>query len=282
MSDRKRTYEAQGFLVERGLVSKPEVGAFLDETLSLCREYGRELTDWNDRPVPDGGGFREMSDTDLLSRVLAIHFPHKLSAVFENALAHPGIVSVLEDIIGPNVKCAQSMLFVKQSGKPGQAWHQDEYFIPTRDRSLTGVWIALDVATKDNGCLRVLPGSHRPGVIYPTRPHDSPEYDGAPEAFDYPDDPGTEIAVELEPGDVLFFDGYLLHSSKRNNAPAGTYRRALVHHYLSAESLLPWNLGGLIAATEDNRDIVMVCGRDPYAWKGLENNHRPFIRSDTW
>ena len=94
----------------------------------------------------------------------------------------------------------------------------------------------------------MLPGSHRPGVIYPTRPHDSPEYDGAPEAFDYPDDPGAAMAVELEPGDVLFFDGYLLHSSKRNNAPAGTYRRALVHHYLSAESLLPWNLGGLIAA----------------------------------
>ncbi|HEV8556570.1 MAG TPA: phytanoyl-CoA dioxygenase family protein [Actinophytocola sp.] len=42
----------------------------------------------------------------------------------------------------------QSMLFIKSAGKPGQAWHQDEAHIPTRDRSLTAVWIALDDATK--------------------------------------------------------------------------------------------------------------------------------------
>jgi phytanoyl-CoA hydroxylase len=60
---------------------------------------------------------------------------------------HPAIVDVLTAVIGPNVKCMQSMLFIKAAGKPGQAWHQDEYFIPTRDRSLTGGWIALDDAT---------------------------------------------------------------------------------------------------------------------------------------
>jgi hypothetical protein len=53
-------------------------------------------------------------------------------------LAHPVIVDVLTKIISPNVKCMQSMLFIKAAGKPGQAWHQDEDFIPTRDRSLTG------------------------------------------------------------------------------------------------------------------------------------------------
>ena len=64
-------------------------------------------------------------------------------------------------MIGPNVKAMQSMLFIKAEGKPGQAWHQDEYYIPTRDRSLTAAWIALDDATVENGCLWVLPGSHR-------------------------------------------------------------------------------------------------------------------------
>lgn len=47
----------------------------------------------------------------------------------------------------------QTMLFVKPPGFPGQAWHQDENFIPTRDRSLCGGWIALDDATIENGCL---------------------------------------------------------------------------------------------------------------------------------
>ncbi|MEO0996620.1 MAG: phytanoyl-CoA dioxygenase family protein [Pseudomonadota bacterium] len=282
VATRKDRYATRGFVIERGLFDGATVQRHIDEALRLCRDKGRELTDWNGRPVAGGERFADMTDSELLEQILAIHFPHKLSRLFARALAHAALVTVLQDIIGPNVKCAQSMLFVKQPGKPGQAWHQDEYFIPTRDRSLAGAWIALDAATADNGCLRVLPGSHRPGVLYPTRQHGNPEYDGAPEAYGYPDDPGDEIAVELAPGDVLFFNGYLLHSSRRNGAPAGTYRRSLVHHYLSAESLLPWNLGGLIEATDDNRDIVMVSGRDPYAWKGLHDNNRPFIRTGTW
>lgn len=42
------------------------------------------------------------------------------------SLAHPAVVDVLTDAIGPHVKCMQSMLFIKAAGKPGQAWHQDE------------------------------------------------------------------------------------------------------------------------------------------------------------
>ena len=94
-------------------------------------------------------------------------------------LAHRRIVDVLTNVIGPNVKAMQSMLFIKAEGKPGQAWHQDEYFIPTRDRSLTAVWIALDDATIENGCLWVLPGSHRRGILYPDSEQDDPRFDCA-------------------------------------------------------------------------------------------------------
>ena len=109
-----------------------------------------------------------VADEDVLRNVLCIHFPHKLSQPMKNLLLHPQY-AVLTKVIGPDVKPMQSMLFIKAEGKPGQAWHQDEFFIPTRDRSLTAAWIALDDATVDNGCLWVLPGSHRPGVIYPDR-----------------------------------------------------------------------------------------------------------------
>jgi phytanoyl-CoA hydroxylase len=78
------------------------------------------------------------------------------------------------------------MLFIKSEGKPGQAWHQDELFIPTRDRSLTAAWIALDDAIVGNGCLWVLPGSHRPGILYPDRDHDDPRFDCEVEAYDFP------------------------------------------------------------------------------------------------
>lgn len=114
--------------------------------------------------------------------VLAIHFPHKLSTLFRSTRRHPAIVAVLTELIGPDVKAMQSMLFVKPSGKPGQAWHQDEYFLPTRDRSLCGVWIALDDATVANGCLWAHPGSHAPGILYPMRPHGEDRFDASEEA----------------------------------------------------------------------------------------------------
>ena len=99
--------------------------------------------------------------------IFCIHFPHKVSALVRDLACHPTVVDVV-DVIGPNVKLMQSMLFIKAAGKPGQAWHQDESHIPTRDRSLTAVWLALDDAMVDNGCLWVI-RPHRRGVLYPTR-----------------------------------------------------------------------------------------------------------------
>jgi ectoine hydroxylase-related dioxygenase (phytanoyl-CoA dioxygenase family) len=167
------------------------------------------------------------------------------------------------------------MLFLKRAGKPGQAWHQDEAFIPTRDRSLAAAWIALDDATVENGCLWVLPGSHRSSIIWPTRPHVDAEFDAIVTAYGFPGEDAA-VPVEVAAGSVVFFHGYLLHKSHRNRAAAG-FRRALVNHYMRAESLLPWKVGG----TEDNRDVVLVAGNDPYAWKGTEERNRPYVRRET-
>jgi hypothetical protein len=93
-------------------------------------------------------------------------------------------------------------------------------------RPLTAAWIALDDATVDNGCLWVLPGSHRPGVLYPDRDHHDPRFD--------------------------------------------------------CESLLPWMLPptGVTMGRADHRDIVLVAGTDPYAYKGTVEVMRPHVRPD--
>jgi ectoine hydroxylase-related dioxygenase (phytanoyl-CoA dioxygenase family) len=263
MNEFRDRYEADGFLVVPGVVAAAEVAALNAAAETVCREHGALLK-------PDGGLVYE--------DVLCIHFPHKLNATIHAAMSHPGIVAVLTALLGPNVKCMQSMFFVKNAGKPGQAWHQDEYYIPTRDRSLIGGWIALDDATIGNGCLWVLPGSHRPGIIWPTAPHGSDEFDGADAASGFPWPEQDAIPVEVKAGDVVFFNGYLLHRSLRNRSQG--FRRALVNHYMRAESLLPWSWDGRLGATQDNRDIVMVAGEDPYAWKGIEENMKPMLRRE--
>uniref|UniRef100_UPI00066E18E7 phytanoyl-CoA dioxygenase family protein n=1 Tax=Streptomyces sp. SBT349 TaxID=1580539 RepID=UPI00066E18E7 len=220
-------------------------------------------------------------DDEALRRYLCVHYPHKLSALIRATMRHPAIVEPLTRVIGPNVKSMQSMLFIKAEGKPGQAWHQDEMFIPTRDRSLTAAWIALDDATTENGCLWVLPGSHRRGVIYPNREHDDARYDCTVESYGFPWTEEDAVPVEMAAGSVLLFNGYLLHKSLPNTGRHG-YRRALVHHYMSAESLLPWARPeeGESVAQADFRDVVLVAGEDPYAYKGTTEVRRPRVRPD--
>jgi len=221
------------------------------------------------------------SDEDVMRKYLCIHFPNKLSEVIARSLHHPRVVEVLTKVIGPNVKCMQSMLFMKAEGKPGQAWHQDEFFIPTRDRSLTAAWIALDDATIENGCLWVLPGSHKRGVIYPDREQDDERFDCTVEAYDFPHRDEDAVPVEIPAGAVVIFNGYLPHRSLPNTGRHG-FRRALANHYMSAESLLPWHQvpEGVHVAKWDWRDIVLVTGEDPYAYKGTIDVARPSVRSD--
>lgn len=269
-----RFYAEQGFLVLQDALTPEEVEELRRETLAICRgERG---------PLPGSDpGLPGETDAEAMRRFLCIHFPHKVSPLMERALAHPAIVECLTAVISPNVKCMQSMLFIKASGKPGQAWHQDEIYIPTRDRSLAGAWIALDDATVENGCLWVLPGSHRQGVLYFQEWHGDARFDCAFEARRFPYSNDEAVPVEVKAGSIVFFNGYTLHRSLPNYAPSG-YRRALVNHYMSAESLLPWFGNqlpeGQYVSVADHRDIVLVAGEDPYAWKGIEQRHGPHVR----
>src|SRR5919108_3027675 len=247
-------YHRDGYAVLADALSAGEVRALRDEAVRICRgELG----------AVDGVRQAAAGEPDerVVREYLCIHFPHKLSELMHTTLAHPVVVGALTQLIGPNVKAMQSMLFIKSEGKPGQAWHQDELFIPTRDRSLTAAWIARDDATVENGCLWVLPGSHRRGVLYPDRDHHDPRFDCEVEADDFPYHDEDAVAVEVPAGSVVLFNGYLLHRSLPNTGRHGL-RRALVNHYMRAESFLPWFLptGGVTMGRADHRDVVLVAG----------------------
>ena len=266
------SYHEDGYLVVREALSAEEIAQLHDETACICRGERGALRNGLTHSAAE-------SDEEVIRQYLCIHFPHKISPLMCAQLTHPVIVGALTQLIGPDVKCMQSMLFIKSAGKPGQAWHQDEDFIPTRDRSLTGAWMALDDATLENGCLWVLPGSQRQGVLWPLGEQDDPRFDCTDESHGFPWRDEDAIPVEVPAGSIVFFNGYLLHRSLPNRARSG-HRRALVNHYMSAQSLLPWMAfaAGTHVATADYRDIVMVAGNDPYAWKGVTDSARPSVR----
>jgi ectoine hydroxylase-related dioxygenase (phytanoyl-CoA dioxygenase family) len=275
-----QAYKRDGFFVLENAYSPDEIAALNRETVALCRQGAFKVWEREGRDTPVLNLPSTATDMEILAEYLCIHFPHKISDVMKSTLAHPNTVEILSKVIGPNVKCMQSMLFIKSAGKPGQAWHQDEDYIPTRDRSMTGAWIAMDDATVKNGCLWVIPGSQRHGVLWPQKWHGDTRFDCAEESYQFPYQDSDAVPVEVKAGSLIVFNGYLLHRSLPNLTENGL-RRSLVNHYMSAESLLPWHhpKEGESMATADYRDIVLVCGKDPYAYKGVENIAGPHVRS---
>ena len=265
------TYRENGYVVVENVFDRATVDACLAEGLNVLRgTYGQ--IEGLVPVTPD------QSDEDVLSNYMTCPMVHKVSPLFNRMIADERIAAIAAATIGPNVKGMHSQYFIKHAGMPGNAWHQDEAFVPTRDRSLMTAWIALDAATVENGCLRFLPKSHAAGVIYPRRKHNNPQLDREEETYGFPQSLDAAVAIELKPGSAAFFNGYLVHSSGANTRPSGS-RQALLYTYASAETLMAWNpRNDPVSTYDDYRDYTMVCGEDPYAWKGYRDLGRAYVR----
>ncbi|MCS7223184.1 MAG: phytanoyl-CoA dioxygenase family protein [Armatimonadetes bacterium] len=264
-----RHYQKYGYLIVRDLVPQEEVEELKGHAMDLF--YGR--VDIPGVEKPEAG-----SDEDLLAkRFTRVHMLHRVDAMAERFLLHPRILDVLEALIGPDVLALQTMLFFNPPGKGGQGWHQDAYYITTYPDTLIGSWLALDRADEENGCLWVAPGS-QVEPIYPTpgAQHGFVHSDGAiadlPEVenvSNLDDDLNTlspiakryeSVPVVLEPGDVVFFHGHLLHRSYSNRTK-DRWRRAFVSHYCNARSWVPWNHGIPYEGDSANYCHILARGR---------------------
>ena len=142
-----------------------------------------------------------------------------------NAMAqHPRLKRVLELILGEAPVMFQDMALIKPP-KIGREkpWHQDHaYFDYPLGTRIVGVWIALDEATVENGCMRLLPGLHREGPKLHFQRRDWQICDAEMMGL-------HPIAAPLRPGGLLLFDGLLPHGTPTNFSPLR--RRAVQFHY---------------------------------------------------
>lgn len=144
--------------------------------------------------------------------------------------AHPALLAVLRRLIGHEEPTMfQDMALLKPPGvgreKP---WHQDKaFFTISLTAPVVGVWIALDPATPENGCMHVIPGSQKEGPVLHFRRRDwqicDSEVQGA-----------RDVMVPLPPGGLLFFDGLIHHGTPANRTD--TRRRAVQFHYTSPDA----------------------------------------------
>jgi len=134
---------------------------------------------------------------------------------------------VVEGLLGPDIKLYQDQLFMKPARVGSrQPCHQDQPFgFHVDPPDMVTCWVPMDRASVENGCLWVLPGTHRSGVI----PKEKWKYEDQSLAGQLT---GEERAIELEVGDCSFHHGLLLHSSRVNLSPLR--RRGYATHYVSS------------------------------------------------
>lgn len=257
-------FHRQGFLIVRGLVPSEDVRALVAHSEDLI--YGRVDAPGLE-PPPPGATPREIE-----RRYLRIHMLHRVLEIHERFLLHPRVLDVLEALIGPDVMAMQSMFFLKFPGGEGQGYHQDSYYIPTVPDTLCGAWLAVDRADEENGCMWFTPGSqHEP--VYPTAGRERVNHGDAlgdlPVVANVSDTdeahntlsrvaaayPGAAVPAIMDPGDVAFFGGHVLHRSHRNRS-AGRFRRSFVGHYANARSLTLWGYGDADGQPTNHRQIL--------------------------
>ena len=153
--------------------------------------------------------------------------------VFLRYLQRPIFQEICARTYGGHVPVAvfRSMFMNKPAGKGTKLpWHQDRWSSLDRDPLIT-LWTALDPATKQNGCVRVIPGSHRFGVINPQ--HGSGFLTDELAAEHCPEDQAVQL--ELEPGEVVLLHNWLMHSSDKNHSDQS--RRAFSVCYMDARTV---------------------------------------------
>lgn len=88
--------------------------------------------------------------------------PHLLLTWLADLIRDPRVVGPVEALLGPDILCWSSIFFAKQpDARSFVAWHQDATYWGLSSADVVTAWIALTPSTPENGCLRVIPGSHR-------------------------------------------------------------------------------------------------------------------------
>ena len=254
-AEQKAFYDEHGYIVHPELLNRDEVAvlrAALDEVL----EESKGLTENNEK-------FSITRGDDGQHYVRRIFNPIKHHQAFYDAMCHPRILDAVEALIGPNIQLHHSKLNLKPptSREARFEWHQDYPFFPHSNYDLIAVLVHIDEATKENGCLRIIPGSHKQGPQMHVFAKDGAFSSKLADQAVLGDESSWHYA-ESPAGGVEMHHCNMLHSSTANR---GTNPRSvLIFQYRAADNVLLGGSGGAYGAG------TMVRGVNPYAARMLD------------
>lgn len=217
----KHQWEKKGYLLVKGVFTKDEVDSIRAHFMAWNASERKEDFDKVD---PTG--------QDPLARFPRIIHPHRKDQISLNFLLDERLRQVLLSFLPEEPLAAQTMFYFKPPGARGQALHQDQQYLRAEPGTCIAAWLAVDNCDEANGCMQVVPGSHKLPLLCHVPADTSLSFTDqtvpVPEGY-------RTVSPRMKAGDVLFFHGNLIHGSGPNTARR-RFRRALIAHYISGDA----------------------------------------------
>lgn len=139
--------------------------------------------------------------------------------VVYDLVTRPAVLDRMESLFGPDLVLWATYFFLKEPGGKEIPWHQDFFYWPIEPAVNLSAWIAVDPATSENSCVRIIPGSHR-RVVPHGKSRDGMAFgdEADPAAVAKAMESAPVIEMELKPGEFFLFNERLLHQSEPNRS----------------------------------------------------------------
>lgn len=161
--------------------------------------------------------------------VRSIH-PHRFSNQVMEWFTHPRVAVALENLLEKPALGAQTMYYYKPPGSTGQGMHQDNFYLLAKPATCIGVWTPMDDADEENGCLLVVPGSHRWDILCTGHAGEGWTVNQTGVIGHFPEG-RKPVPVPVRRGQTMFFGGNLIHGSGPNRS-RDRWRRTFIGHYV--------------------------------------------------
>lgn len=210
-------YHRDGFIVVPHVFSSEEV-----------EQYKAYFMAWNETRNPQ---FAHLNPDPLVNypRIMQPHRADDLSLAW---VLDDRLDQCMTALLGQSPYAVQTMFYFKPAGARGQALHQDQFYLRVQPGTCMAAWMAIDPCDEENGCLQVVPGTHTLPTLCTVDADPTVSFSDVtvelPEGM-------SPLPVIMQPGDVLFFNGQLVHGSYPNTS-IDRFRRSFIGHYIVAEA----------------------------------------------
>jgi ectoine hydroxylase-related dioxygenase (phytanoyl-CoA dioxygenase family) len=215
-------FELSGYTVAKGLFSPEEVANYREHYMTL-RAAGS---------YPGDTAGVDVTSNDPLKRFPRMIHMHRWDDLSLQWLLDDRINRWLTALSGIEPYAVQTMLYFKPAGARGQALHQDQYYLRVQPGTCLAAWLALDDCDEENGCLQVVPGTQNAPVLCTVKADTTQSFTDVTVPLG---EGMSAVPVTMKAGDVLFFNGQLVHGSFPNTT-TDRFRRSLIGHYIVGDA----------------------------------------------